>query len=323
MKKINILFALTLSCALVFSATACTNEPAPFSVDGSGSEATTTPTETTANEPETTTTEPETDITPVKDYTSAPYYENLAAWFDCWGYTDEQFEAFLMNTETCDRLLYDDDFWATDDLSPVIMLNGDIAVNDDVVDISEQGFYTLDLCFAVPYGTAAKERTGDNWIRLEAGSEWNGLAVSETSSGYNTKYYVTEPKSLVTFQEARFTGSITLTVTRAEYFSELRGTTDVISLFIDEESRSALPSLYPYFDDRECEDDEYSEENICFTISDESEYFQQIADKIDAGEEFTATVTTDAFMLQWTDFGLMTDGITNGKFENILEFNIN
>lgn len=325
MKKINILYAIALSCALVFSATACTNEATPSAAADGGSEATTTTPETSADEPEATTAEPEADA-PVKDYTSAPYYENLEAWFDRWGYTEEQREAFLKDTETCDQILYDGKFWATDDLTPVIMPNGYIAANDNVAKIDDrdggiQYFYTLDLCLSVPYGTTGKERVGDNWTVLEAGSEWKDFTVSEASSGYNIEDY--KPKSRISFQEAHFAGSITVTAT-AEYLSEDRGITDVIALRADEASRSVLPSLLPYFEYYADEDSHYySGEAIYFTINSENEYFQQIADKLDAGEDFTVTVTADAFMLQWTDYGLVTDGITNGKFENILDFNIN
>lgn len=208
-----------------------------------------------------------------------------------------------------------------EDMSDVIMLNGNAAPVDNVI-VSDGNIYTLDLCFAVPYGTDMEERAGDTWTTLKTDSKWNGFTVSEASSGYDTAYYSNKSKSLVVFQEVHLNGNITVN-TSAEYLDKERGITDVIVLSPDEASRSVLPSLYPYFEDRTSEYKHYSEEGIYFTINSENEYFRQIADKIDAGEDFTVTVTADAFMLQWTDYGLVTDGVTNGRFENILDLSVN
>ena len=46
-----------------------------------------------------------------KDYTQAPYYYALEEWFDFNGYTAEQRESFMADTETLDWILYNDDYW--------------------------------------------------------------------------------------------------------------------------------------------------------------------------------------------------------------------
>lgn len=52
-----------------------------------------------------------------KDYTQAPYYYALEEWFDFYGYTPEQRENFMTDTETLDWMLYNDDYWNYGDYS--------------------------------------------------------------------------------------------------------------------------------------------------------------------------------------------------------------
>ena len=310
MKKFKILCAAILSCVLAFSATACADSQAqPQTTDSTDSQSQSQSQSQTPDSTES-----------VKDYTAAPHYEDLLKWFDRYEYTQEQRDSFMNDTETLDMMLYSDEFWSSwEEMSPVIMLDGNAAPSGDVAD-NDGNNYTLDLCFAVPYGTSEEERDVSDWKKMMKDSKWNDFTVSEASSGYNTAYY--ESGSLVTFQEVHFEGSITVSAS-AEYFDEDRGITDIILLTVDKDSLANLPSLKPYFDDRTSESEDYTEEKICFTINSESEYFQQIADRLDAEEEVTVTVTADAFMLQWTDYGLITDGVTNGRFENILELKVN
>ena len=73
MKNIKMVTAILLSCSIAASATACSQ------ADGTPAQ---------------------------KDYSSAPHYADLVAWFDSWDYTEEQRESFLKDTVTCDRILF-------------------------------------------------------------------------------------------------------------------------------------------------------------------------------------------------------------------------
>lgn len=46
-----------------------------------------------------------------KDYTQAPYYNDLMEWFDRFDYTEEQRKSFMSNTEVMDLIVYDDELW--------------------------------------------------------------------------------------------------------------------------------------------------------------------------------------------------------------------
>ncbi len=47
----------------------------------------------------------------IKDYTQAPYYYALEEWFDFYGYTLEERERFMEDTETLNWMLYNGDYW--------------------------------------------------------------------------------------------------------------------------------------------------------------------------------------------------------------------
>ena len=279
MKKIKIFTAILLSCMI----TACSNAPAV----------------TDAVE---------------KDYASAPHYADLVAWFDRWDYTEEQRESFLKDTETCDWILYDDDYWKETENDYLLTPNGYPATALDIVE-QDNRHCKLNACFAVPFGTPTADRAyGHNWKKLKQGDQWNGLTVAAAETfgekGENNTLYMT-------YQELKLEGEVTLTGTasyKSSYGEKWEGW---IIFILDEECRKELPSLTPYYPAWAVDEDDYTDEGIYFNISDGDEHFREIADRLDAGEKVTLTVTADAFTLKYTEIGLVTDGMTNGIFDNI------
>lgn len=192
---------------------------------------------------------------------------------------------------------------------------------------------TLGYCCVIPYGTPVDEME-ESIQRLYTGgstyhrdSTWNGLEVISASSNYN-------PSFTVHAQSLRLSGNITLSG-KAEYLMAPDGTTIAgIEIWLDEESLEKLPILTPkYFSNADAfsqyYDEQYVSEVIRFALneySDENytpdEYYAKIADVLDAKGEATVTVTTDDFILQYTDFGLITDGRTLGLFNNIINLTV-
>ena len=203
--------------------------------------------------------------------------------------------------------------------APFEMLDGNAALMDDVTENNDKD-YALDLCFAVPYGTPKDDRkTGSgSWKQLKENSDWNGFTVTKAVSRYGGDMY--DNPSYVYLQEVHLKGSITLNGT-ASYLDKEREMYTV-HFELDEESRRSLPSLTPYYEPWSTPDEKYTDENIYFTFGADSEYYQQIADELEEKDSVSITVTAEEFMLQYSEIGTVTDGITNGTFEKITSFEI-
>ena len=193
---------------------------------------------------------------------------------------------------------------------------------------------TLGYCCVIPYGTPIDEME-ENIQRLYSYNSyyrdyhtWNGLEVISASSNYNPSF------AGANAQHLRLGGDITFSG-KAEYLMAPDDTTIAgIQIRLDEESCKKLPILTPkYFSTADAfsqyYDEQYVGEVICFALyeySDDNytknEYYTQIADVLDAKGEATVTVTTDDFILQYTDFGFITDGRTLGLFKNIIDLTV-
>ena len=158
------------------------------------------------------------------------------------------------------------------------------------------------------------------WQKLEAGDKWNGLMVEYAQSGWasaSTSY--SEANAYVHHQIINFKGEKTFTG-KAEILYSLDGETPAYTVFyLDEEAGSEMPLFPTYFYE---EDNGYKPVFFTFYHKDYEDKCEEVLNRLLEGEEVTVTITTDDFMWEYSEYGLMIDGNTRGKFNTILSFEI-
>lgn len=180
------------------------------------------------------------------------------------------------------------------------------------------GMFLLGYAFVRENTDAPDEET--KWHRLGSTDEWNGLWVSYAQSGvvgagdtYDTA------GSGFHHQMINFTGEKTFTG-KAEIIYNADGETpENFALFLDEESGREMPFFPTYHGE---ENDGY--QPVFFTLyhEDYKDEYEEVGSRLLAGEEVTVTITTDDFMWEYSDYGLVIDGKTWGYFNTILSFEI-
>ena len=158
------------------------------------------------------------------------------------------------------------------------------------------------------------------WQKLEAGDKWNGLRVEYAQSGWETSSTsYSDAAAFVHHQTINFKGEKTFTG-KAEILYSLDGETPASTvLYLDEESGGEMPVFPTYFYE---EDNGYQPVFFSLYHEDYVDKFEEITDLLLEGKEVTVSITTDDFMWEYSEYGLMIDGNTRGKFNTILSFEI-
>ena len=173
-----------------------------------------------------------------------------------------------------------------------------------------------------------RENNGDidvEWQKLTAGNTWNDLWVKYAQSGwlwayksYSDAVSASTTGYMAHHQLINFIGEVTFTG-KADIIYAADGETPAYTVFFpDEESGGEMP-LFPSF---------YTDNNgyqqVFFNLyhGDYEDRFDEITALLLEGKEVTVTVTTDDFMWEYSDYGLVIDGNTRGYFNTILNFEI-
>lgn len=213
------------------------------------------------------------------------------------------------------------------------LLDGTKAVEGEIVKFekagrfnqSEEDNFIVNICFCVPFKTPAEKRTAfekGDWVKLKAGEEINGFAVEKAESSYfqplNSEDYLFLPPKLV--QKVTLKGKFSC-VGKAHKSLALDGSeTGEIVIVPDDDALknffSLKPSLkttdgYQEFDDA----DDYFEnkETLYFYITDKTDGFEQIIDKLNSEESAKVKLEADGFEISYTfETGNFYDGSNVG-----------
>lgn len=190
----------------------------------------------------------------------------------------------------------------------LVLLDGNIATDDQIISCTAEGagyLYEVNTAFAF---------SPDNVITsLSENGKWEDFTVTKADALY---YYIQRdgvPEQR--YQHLWLKGEISFEA-KANYLFGDKNTMQ-IALAIPEELTQKLPCLN--FNNG------YNDDNGCrtFILEDfDSELSKKITEKLEAGEAVTVSVTTDEFMLQYTDGGLITDGMMIGLIDNVIDYEI-
>ena len=166
------------------------------------------------------------------------------------------------------------------------------------------------------------------WQKLGSTDEWNGLWVKYAQSGgwtayssYSDAVSANTRGDMSHHQTINFLGEKTFTGKAAIIYAANGETPAYYAFYLDEESGSEMP----LFGTRYYHSDENSGYYpVFFTLyhEDYMDKCEEVANLLSEGKEVTVTITTDDFMWEYSDYGLVIDGRTRGYFNTILSFEI-
>lgn len=178
---------------------------------------------------------------------------------------------------------------------------------------STKNMYKVNVCFCVPFGTAAEKRTAfesGDWNRLSAGTEINGFTVEKAEASYFTLADSSAPSLFEPVElEQRVTLKGDLTCT-GEAYKELAlddSETGGIIIKPDDDTLKKLFSLKPalktsdgYQEFKDTDNYFTNEEKVHFYISNETKGFEQIMDKLSDSESVKVKLEADGFEIHYT-----------------------
>lgn len=244
--------------------------------------------------------------------------------------TDTELQAVTTNTEKPDAVQTsseaEEESTAAENTSKeeaipeLTLLDGTKAAEDEIVKFekadrfnqSHEDYYTVNVCFCVPFGTSSDKRTAfekGSWVKLEEGTEINGFTVEKAEADYfqpvQSENYPFLPVKLV--QRVALKGNFTCVGEAYKSFAPDGTATGEIVIVPDNDTLKKLFSLKPALksseDYREFEDtDNYfeNEEKVTFYISDETTGFQQIMDELSSSESVKVKLEADSFEISYT-----------------------
>ena len=209
----------------------------------------------------------------------------------------------------------------TDEIEPFIpnaryykLPDGSIYTAPDDVSLFLLGFAMVRENADVPDGET-------KWQTLTLGDTWNGLKVEDARCGLEMAGFTySTADALIHHQIINFKGEKTFTG-KAEILYSIDGENPVYTVFyLDEEAGSEMPLFGTNYSE---EDEGY--DSVFFNLwhEDYEDKFDEITALLLEGKEVTVTVTTDDFMWEYSQYGLMIDGNTRGYFNTILSLDIN
>ena len=159
------------------------------------------------------------------------------------------------------------------------------------------------------------------WHRLGTADKWNGLWVSYAQSGLvgGGDSYKTADSGFH-HQMINFSGEKTFTGKAAIIYNADGETPENFVLYLDEECGREMP-FFPTYNGEA--NDGYQSVFFRLYHEDYKDKYEEVGNRLLAGEEVTVTITTDNFMWEYSDYGLVIDGKTWGQFNTILSFEIN
>lgn len=172
--------------------------------------------------------------------------------------------------------------------------------------------------------------TPDNeteWHRLGSTDEWNGLWVKFAQSGgwtayssYSDAVSANTAVNTAHHQTINFLGEKTFTGKAAIIYAADGETPEYYVFYLDEETGSEMP----LFGTPHHSDGSSGYYPVFFTLyhEDYKDKYEEVVDLLTEGEEVTITITTNDFMWEYSDYGLVIDGKTRGYFNTILSFEI-
>ncbi len=221
------------------------------------------------------------------------------------------------------------------DNAKLTLLDGSTAFENEIVKFekadknnqSQTDNYTVNVCFGVPLKTSAEKRTAfekGDWIKLQAGSEINGFTVEKAEAHYfqpvksiDTDNLLFLPLKLV--QDVTLNGDFSLTGEACKDLALDDSETGNIMITLDDESLKKLVSLKPALQEfngyqgADNDDEYFDNEKIIFYISDKTEGFHQIMDKLSSAEKVNVKLETKSVNIRYTfETGISHDGYNVG-----------
>lgn len=185
---------------------------------------------------------------------------------------------------------------------------------------SDSYMYTVNTVFAYPSGTTNNDKKiGNNSSvnKLSEGSKWGDLTVSKAEAAYHDDYNGINAERIAC-QYLWLKGNLSFKC--KAYYSTAANADNQIVLELPEEISKQLPSLSPY---TTWDEEGYTDDCVTFLLYPESnELGEKIAERLETSDEAEVTVSADEIKIQYTYFGLMTDGGTWGSLENVTDFEI-
>ena len=212
----------------------------------------------------------------------------------------------------------------------LVLLDGNKVTEDEIVKCTAEvgnvysddlntASYEVNTVFAYPCGTvnADKEIGSSASIRkLSEGSKYGDFTVTKAEAAYQVPSAI---PSNVSCQYLWLKGEISFEC-KAYYSKAAFENNESIVIELPEEFSKKLPSLSPYDVWSEADD---IDDCLCFlTYPEGGELGKAIAEKLELEDEVEVTVYADEIKLQYTYFGLQTDGGTWGSLENVIDYEI-
>ena len=213
----------------------------------------------------------------------------------------------------------------------LVMLDGNRPTEDEIVNLEydlgggiyhdemNSALYDVNTVFAYPCGTVNTDKQkgrSPSIVKLSEGSKWGDFTVTKAEAAY---YLPADVPGGVRYQYLWLKGDISFEC--KAYYSKAAFENNVrIIIELPEEISKMLPSLSPYADFYE---DDKVDDCLCFmTYPEDGEFGRAIAEKLETEDEVELTVSADEIKIQYTYFGLQTDGGTWGSLVNINDFEI-
>ena len=205
----------------------------------------------------------------------------------------------------------------------LVLLDGNKASDNEIVKCTESDgdsyLYEVNTVFAYPYGTINADKqigNSSSISKLSEGSKWGDFTVTKAEAAY---YLPTDVPGSVRCQYLWLKGDISFKC-KAYYDNAPFENNDRIVIELPDEISKQLPSLSPYAN--HYEDDEV-DDCLCFmTYPEDGDFGRAIAEKLETEDDVEVTVSADEIKIQYTYFGLQTDGGTWGSLENVINFEI-
>lgn len=210
----------------------------------------------------------------------------------------------------------------------LVLLDGNKASEDEIVKCTAYSestdgnpyIYEVNTVFAYPFAASNDERNSENGsasAKLNVGSKWGDFTVTKAEASYETP--LSAIPGGIKYQYLGLKGNISFEC-KADYFSVERNILQIV-LELPEEAAKKLPSLRPYYSFLDASDN--SDGCRFFVLNPDCELSRRITEKLEAGEEFTVSLSAEEFEVRYTYFGLITDGATTGFLDNVTDFEIN
>ena len=163
------------------------------------------------------------------------------------------------------------------------------------------------------------------WHRLDSTDEWNGLWVKFAQSGGWTAYssyrdavFANNTVDTAHHQTINFLGEKTFTGKAGIIYAADGETPAYTAFYLDEEISREMPVF------SNCYETDNGYQTVFFTLyhEDFEDKCEEVFDLLLEGKEVTVSITTNDFMWEYSDYGLVVDGKTRGHFNTILSFDI-